>query len=136
MASMDRHVRAKRGHLLWKRRSRLAAQFLNPVRQSFSRRSVEPLPLLRFELLGLRQRRESGRMQDFIRVGIANSTDYPGISKRPFQGVILGSQRFSEAFQIAAKNIDAARVHRSQRCFALDHGKRSPALASSFCKYK
>jgi len=75
-------------------------------------------------------------MQNLIRVGIANSTDYPGIRKRPFQRVILGSQRLSEAFQIAAENIDAAGVYRSQRCFALDHGKRSPALASGFCNYK
>src|SRR5690348_4652446 len=119
MTSMSRHILAKGGHLLWESRSRFAAQFLNPIRWRLPGRRDQRLPLLRFALAGLGQGRESCRMQNLIRVGIANSTDYPGISKRPFQGVVLGTQRFSETFQIATENINAARVHCLQCFFAL-----------------
>src|SRR5271165_47009 len=79
--AVNGHFFAERSHLLRKRTSRFFAQPRNPRAQGASNGLVKPHDLFRFEFLRQLHRRELGLPEDFVRIGIADSTEQVRIGK-------------------------------------------------------
>ena len=56
------------------------------------------------------QRRELRRVQDLVRIRIADSAEQPGIRQRPFQGVVLHPQPRRERRRTARERVDASGI--------------------------
>ena len=78
---MRRHAIAKRGHLLRKLFARLRDQLVSPLREHANGVRVKMLDLLGGELAGQQHRRQLGRVQDLVGVGIADAAQQVRIGK-------------------------------------------------------
>src|SRR5581483_8116585 len=114
----------------------LGFQTFDPKFERAARRHEEPLPLVRFQLLRLREWRQLRGMQDLIRVRVSDPAQHARIGECPFQRVILGGKRRTKLVQIRMEDLNSSRVHGAQSWVAAQNMKRSPALGSRFGKHK
>jgi hypothetical protein len=83
---MHRHSVAEGGHLLRKLLARFGAQPVQPERQRLARSGVQPRDLVRCQLARLCDWRQARRMQDLVRIGVA---DLRGSVSARFKRVVL-----------------------------------------------
>ena len=75
----------------------------------------------------LRVKREGesrARVQNLVRVRVADAAEQCGIRQRPLQRPVLAGQRGAEALQIGSRDLDAPGVHRGQAGLACHHVER------------
>jgi len=126
------HAVAKRRDLRRKCLAGLGDQSIAPARQHGLCRVEEPLRLGRLETAGQLHRRQPGRVQDLIRVRVANSAEQGRIRERSLQRVILASKTRVERREAEPEDLDAARIERRHRVGARHDMERRAFLGASF----
>jgi len=81
-------------------------------------------PFLVRQLAGQSQGRESGGVENLVRVRVPDPADDAGIRQCPLQSPVLTNQRRAEACQIGRENLYASRVLRGPRGQASNAGGR------------
>ena len=71
-------------------------------------------------------------MQDFVRVGVADSAEDVRIGQRSFQGVIVSLQRFRECRQIDLEHLDAPGIVLRQCLASANDMERRLTLTAGF----
>jgi hypothetical protein len=115
---VNRHILAKRGHLFGKAGFRLCAQPVYPEPEGIARRSEQPFPLVRLQLVRERDRRQLRRVQDLIRIRVADATNQAGIGKSPLQRAVFGRKCGAKRDEIAREDLDSSRVDGAQALLA------------------
>src|ERR1017187_6853022 len=111
VAPMNGHAFAKRSDLLREPRARLRRQAPGPHFERAATRREEPVPFLVRQLAGQSEGRESGRVENLVRVRVPDAADDARIRQCPLQSPVLTAQRRAEAHKIGRENVYASRVH-------------------------
>src|SRR6266702_4763163 len=88
-ATVDRHAFAERRDLLRERVAGVDLEPLDPRRQGLARRAPQSLDLVGAELRGNAQRREPRRVEDLVRIGVADAVEQVRVGERALQGMRL-----------------------------------------------
>src|SRR5439155_3306091 len=96
------------------------AQSLDPRRQRLPRGSEQPLALFARELRREAERRQTGRVEDLIRIRVADAIEQPGVGERALERVRLPGQRRSELLERRAEHIQSTGVVGGERALAPD----------------
>ena len=81
--------------------SGLCAQPVDPELQRIARRSEQPFPFVRLQLVRERDRRQLRRVQNLIRIRVANAADQARIGKSPLERAVFGRERGAKRVEIA-----------------------------------
>ena len=94
----------------------------------------EAVPLVGLELLGLRNGRELGSVENFVGVGVTDAAEGARVGKCAFQSVILFGKHRAEAGEVSRENVDASCVQGLQILRTADEVERRAALGPSLCE--
>ena len=92
--------------------SRLSPQPANPDTKDGDGRLTQSPDLRIAERLGLLERGETRRMQNLVRVGVANAAEETRIGQGAFDGVRLPRQSLAKRVKRRIERFDAPRVER------------------------
>src|SRR5208283_3917861 len=99
-----------------------------PLRERAVRSVEEPLDFLRLQFLSERQRRQPRLEQNFIRVGIADPAEKPGVGKRALQRVVGGRQSLPETRRVRCENFQPSGIERLKSRLACHQMERGTLL--------
>src|SRR6266545_716797 len=122
------HPLAKRGDLFGELETYLGAQPLDPTEQGPLRRAVQPHGLLVVELPRQLKGRELRRVQDFVRVGVADAVEQPRIGEGALQGMRLGAEGGAKRRGVGGEHVEAAGIVCSKPALAPDKVQRRAML--------
>src|SRR4029077_15774033 len=128
IASVNSHFLAKRGHLFGKASFGLGAQPVYSQAEGMARRREQPFPLVRLQLAREGDRRELCRMQDFIRIGVADATENARICKGPLECAVLEGKRVAKRAEITREDVYSSRVDGTQALLASENMQRCAVL--------
>ena len=126
------HVLAKGGDLFGECEAGFGGQAVHPEAQGALRGGEKTKPFFRFELLRLGERREARGVENFVRVGVADTAQDAGISEGALERVVLDSEGLAKCFGVGGEDVYATGVYGAQTFFALEDMQRSAALRAGF----
>ena len=107
---MHRHFLAERRDFFRELARRFRAQAIDPLAEHFAGCGVEARRLFRRQFQGHGDGRKVRTVQDFVRVGIADSTEQAWISQGALDGVTLAHQSGGEIFERRVEHLEASTV--------------------------
>src|SRR5882724_8108016 len=97
-----------------------------------ARRREQPFPLVRLQLAREGDGRQLSRMQNFIRIRVADSTDQARIGKSSLECAVFERKRLAKRAEIARENVDSSRVDGAQVFLASKDVQRRAVLCAGF----
>src|SRR5260370_39908118 len=101
-----------------------------------ARRLEESFQLVRLQLAREGDGRQLCRMQDFIRIRVADPTDQARIGKSSLEGAVFDRKRVAKRAEIVREDVDSSRVDGTQTLLASEALQRSAALCAGFGKHE
>ena len=94
----------------------------------------EALPLFRLELVGERDGREAGGVEDFVGVGVAHAADEARIGEGALEGAIFEGEGGAEGVEsrFRRKDFDAAGIDVAEGLLAAEEMERGAAFGAGF----
>ena len=92
VAAVDGHALAEGSDFLWERDNGFGAEAVGPGLENFTGGCEEALPLGRRQFTSERDGRQLGRVQDLVRVGVADAAEQAWIGKGPLKRAVLGRE--------------------------------------------
>src|SRR5580658_10498274 len=102
-APVHRHLRPERRNPFGEFFPGLGCEPRHPGCECFARRAIKSLPLLRLQLMRLRNRRKPGRVQNLVRVRVANAAHDARIGERALEGTVLQAEGGAETVESALR---------------------------------
>ncbi len=112
-----------------------------PLPASVTRRSIQSSRVARvasksrFHCWGVslwvsRMGESCARVENFVRVGIADAAEDGGVGEGALQGAVLAGERGAEGLEVGGEHIDAARVDGEEIGFAAQDVEGGPTLGA------
>src|SRR5437667_6037152 len=136
IADMHRHIFTKRCHFFWEFFPGLILQFVNPALERRAGCRKQPVPFGWSEFARERDRRELCRVQNLIRVSVADAAHNSRICERPLQSAVLSSERSLKGSQVAGEDIDPARIDCTQTLLAFQNVQGGAAFGAGFGQHQ
>ena len=133
---MYRHALAKCRHFLWECSFRLVTQAGDPEFERLPSGREQALPLFRLQLVSECNGRQLCRMQNLVRVGIADTAQHSRVSEGPLERAVLRHQCGLKRLEAAREDVYTSCVHRLQAFFAQHDVQRCAPLRSSLGQYQ
>jgi len=130
------HFLSKRGHLFGKGSFGFGAQPVYPELEGMVGRREQPFPFLRLQLAREGDGRELRRVQDFVRIRVADSADQARVGKGSLECAVFKRERFAKRVEITLEDLDSSWVDLAQALFASDDMQRSAVLCAGFGQHK
>src|SRR5438067_8688893 len=134
--AMHGHIFTERRHFFGELHPGFALQLVNPAFERGAGCDKQPAPSGWSEFPRKRNRRELCRVQNLIRISIADTTNDPRVSERPLQSAVLSSKRCLKRFRIARENVDSSRIDCPQTLLAFENVQGSAPLRPSFRQHQ
>ena len=100
-----------------------------PARQHVDRCLMQPRDRLAIEPARQQHRRQPRRVEDLVRVRVADAAQQPRVGQRPLERVILARQRCAEFVDGRRQHVDAAGIERGQCRATSSPGASTPAAS-------
>jgi hypothetical protein len=71
-------------------------------------------------------------VQDLVGIGVADAAEQARVGERALQRVVLQGERAAERLEVDLEYLEAARIMRRERVFALHEVQRCPLLGAEF----